>query len=472
MADKRHLEILRKSLLDPSLDYWNTLREDSNIEPNLNGANLNNEKLNGANFNGADLNDASLDGANLERANLKRASLERANLSRANLYRASLNGANLDSANLERTILNSTNLDSANLNNANLERAILNDSYLNQANLERSNLERSTLRNANLYRANLRGANLKGAILRLADLRGADLSGAILDNAILYGVILNGANLSGVNFYDRNFSGKSLMDTNLTDMILIRFQALGTNFEGATLTGACIEDWNINSKTNLGNVKCNYIYLKGNYSEEEKKWIFSDRRPHDPNKIFAPGEFTKLFQKALETVDLIFSEGIEWTAFLESFQQLQAEVKSEELSIQAIEKKSGGAFVIRLEVPREANKAEIEKYIKQEYDAKLTVIEANYQKQLKAKNETIQAKNEDLIKAYREKGTDLLKMAEIMSSFQQNTIINNSPNLTPGNIYNIEKAGIGHNDNSNISGNSKVAGEFNEAEQEDLTEDE
>ncbi len=57
------------------------------------------------------------------------------------------------------------------------------------------------------------------------------------------------------------------------------------------------------------------MILKNIYSEEEKKRIVSDRRPHAPNKIFAPGEFAQLFQKALETVDLIFSDGIDWQAF-------------------------------------------------------------------------------------------------------------------------------------------------------------
>lgn len=74
--------------------------------------------------------------------------------------------------------------------------------------------------------------------------------------------------------------------------------------------------WNINSKTNLKNVKCDYIYLKSTYSEEQKKWIFSDRCPHDPDKIFALGEFTKRYQKLLETVDIYFDDGIDWQAFL------------------------------------------------------------------------------------------------------------------------------------------------------------
>lgn len=316
------------------------------------------------------------------------------------------------------------------------------------------------LSHADLSNANL---NLKGVKLNNTNLSNTNLSSVFIGDADLSGANFNNANLSNANLTNANLSYADLRGANLT-----KVQALATNFEGATLTDACIQDWNINSKTNLKDVNCDYIYLKVIYSEQRGK-EFSDRRPHDPDKIFAPGEFTQLFQKALETVDLIFSEGIEWTAFLESFQQLQAEVKSEELSIQAIEKKSGGAFVIRLEVPKEANKAEIEKCIKQEYNAKLKVIEASYQKQLQAKDEIIQAKSEELIKAYREEKSQLIEVVKTMSNINPiiNIINDNNSNMTSGNTYNQSgNIGIGHNE-GDISGGA-IAGVYNQATQQDL----
>ena len=65
---------------------------------------------------------------------------------------------------------------------------------------------------------------------------------------------------------------------------------------------------------------------------------------------------------------------------MESLQQLQAEVRSDDLGIQAIEKKSGGVLVLRLEVPEAANKVNIEKYLKQEYDLILSIFldQCNY----------------------------------------------------------------------------------------------
>jgi uncharacterized protein YjbI with pentapeptide repeats len=118
--------------------------------------------------------------------------------------------------------------------------------------LKEVQLERANLRNTLFKEAELIKANLKSADLQEANLEGADLSGA-----------------------------------NLSEANLTRTQALKSNFEGATLTGACIEDWNINSETNLKDVICDYVYLKEGKQE---------RRPRNPNKNFAPGGFTKLFQ--------------------------------------------------------------------------------------------------------------------------------------------------------------------------------
>ncbi len=77
-----------------------------------------------------------------------------------------------------------------------------------------------------------------------------------------------------------------LIGANLSGAKLIRTQALKTNFEEATLTGACIQDWNINGETNLNCTTCLYIYLQ-EYQQ--------DRRPYVGE--FLPQEFTQLFQE-------------------------------------------------------------------------------------------------------------------------------------------------------------------------------
>jgi hypothetical protein len=171
-----------------------------------------------------------------------------------------------------------------------------------------------------------------------------------------------------------------LSGANLSRASLEIVNALGADFTGAILTGACIEDWHINSATKLDSVVCEYVYLKNNEQE---------RRPSDPNRIFAPGEFTKLFQKVLETVDLIFADGIDWKAFFQSFQELQQQYFDEGLFIQAIEKKSSGAFVIRLEVDAAVDKAKIEREAKEKYKFAVQAIESKYEARLQLQGERI-----------------------------------------------------------------------------------
>ncbi len=259
------------------------------------------------------------------------------------------------------------------------------------------------------------------------DLSGFDFSNSYLSNsrftyARLANADLSGADLSGANLFAANLSNANLFRVNLREV-----NAIHTRFCGANLSCICIEDWHINSKTDLKTIRCDYIYLNEIYSEEEEKWIFTERRPHTGN--FKDGEFTQLFKKASETVDLIFSEGIDWQAFLVSFNKLQIECDSEELSINSFENKGNGAFVIRVNVPDGADKAEIEKYLKKQY-------------QLEA---TVEAQQRELTNLY-----DVVKLLAGRATTENH------------NTYNVEKAGIVHSDNSNISGDAKIAGELNE----------
>ncbi len=274
--------------------------------------------------------------------------------------------------------LSGVNFSGADLSGVNLSFVNLSGSNFRGANLKGADLGGIDLCAFDFNGANLQWVDLNGANLSRLDLSGFELSGVDLTDADLTEVKLSRANLSEANLSGLNLSEFDFSDVNLRGANLSRIQALETNFTGATLTGACIQDWNINSATNLSDVICEYIYLKQGQQE---------RRPSSEN--FPPREFTKLFQKVLETVDLIFADGIDWKAFILSFQELRDKYGDENLSVQAIEKKSGGAFVIRLEVPPEANKAEIERQAKQLYEKELKIFEVKYHAELKAKDEQI-----------------------------------------------------------------------------------
>ena len=176
---------------------------------------------------------------------------------------------------------------------------------------------------------------------------------------------------------------------------LTKVQALRTNFHQATLTATCLEAWNIDSTTKLEDVVCDHVYLLNNQKH---------RLPRCGS--FAPGEFGKLFEKAFDTVDLIFAEGIDWQAFFHSFNELRQQYGND-LGIQAIEKKSGGTFVVRLEVPEAFNKTALEQAAKIEYDSQLKIVEARYQEKLEAKDE--------IIDSYKRQSTDLAAITKILA---------------------------------------------------------
>jgi len=241
MANQEHLALFKQSI-----DAWNQWRtNNTQIRPDLSGANL----------IGVDLKMSNLIGANLSKGDL----------SSANLIGADLMGADLSGTNLIRAILIGADLLGANLTEANLSEANLSEVNLSEANLSGATLSGANLRRAPLSRTNLTGANFSGAYL-------------------------SGANLTGANLTGANLSGAKLSGANLESTV-----ALDTNFNKAIFTGACLEEWQINSATNLSNVICEYVYLlQGQQS----------RCPSEGN--FAQGEFTRLFQKTLDPVDLSF----------------------------------------------------------------------------------------------------------------------------------------------------------------------
>ncbi|PZO39974.1 MAG: hypothetical protein DCF17_12655 [Shackletoniella antarctica] len=331
-----------------------------------------------------------LGSANLINANLSNANLSEVNLSEANLSNACLSNANFESADLSNAYLSDTILNNACLSNANLQSA-----DLSNANLESADLSNANIRNAYLIGANLKSANLGNTNLGSANLRFANLS-----NADLSYVDLSDAYLIEVNLVESNLHGS---------------QVLRANFTQAKLTGACIADWQIGSSTILENVKCDYIFRT--YDAEKNQ--FSGRLPVDLESTFAPGEFTQRFQIiaiALETIDLTFTEGIDWQAFFQAFQDLRDSRPNEDISIQGMERK-GNAFVVRLEVEAEADKAAIETEVKQRYAHQLAVLEAQYEERLRLQGAHLEDAQRT-IAAERQRNTELVGVVGIVAQNQ------------------------------------------------------
>ncbi|MGK7920995.1 MAG: pentapeptide repeat-containing protein [Trichodesmium sp.] len=414
MANVEHLEKLQQGV-----NAWNKWQQShKEVKPDLSGADLRGADLSGADLREADLREACLNITNLNMAILSRANLSGADLLDANLREANLSGANLSSSNLSRSNLFRSNLIGVNLSKANLSGADLINTNLREANLKGASLYIANLKGADLNEADLQGANLKGAYLNGVYLQGANLNGAYLQGANLNGAYLQGANLNGAylqganlnggylrgaNLNEADLSGVDLSETdlskanltqanltkanltraNLTKANLTVIRALETDFEEAILTGACIQNWNISSNTNLTNVKCDYIFLELGYSEETGQIIYTERYPQQENTNLEPRDFAKLVKKIKETVNLIFCNGINWQAFLTVYEQLKVELGADLWLIKAIENQEDGTLIVRIKAPSELDKKKIEQSFAEKYQTELDAINLELEEETK-----------------------------------------------------------------------------------------
>lgn len=322
------------------------------------------------------------------------------------------------SAKLNKIDLSNSALHGIDLMEANLSDARLCNVLLQSAKLRRANLERSDLRGSRLMRADLKSAKLKNATLCNVDFTGANLSNADLQGANLTGARLVGANLSGANLNRADLRGADISQANL-----IGTRALATNFERATFTGACLQDWHTNSATNLNKVSCKYVYLRKGQGE---------RLPHDLKKDFALGEFTKMFTVFSETIDLLFDRGIDLLALNLSLKDLQKEACGQKFEIRTFENKGDEALLIKLNIPSQFiphnfDKARAEKHFWSTYGKYLRRLSQHYREKLNLKEEEIAR--------YRQESTKIDTILEVVKEKQSNPIVNIFSQ--PGNVEQI-----------------------------------
>ncbi|MEM9090461.1 MAG: pentapeptide repeat-containing protein [Cyanobacteria bacterium P01_F01_bin.53] len=282
------------------------------------------------------------------------------------------------------------------------------------AELQDLRLDGINLQGVNLEGANLESANLTHANLTQARLGGANLSNSRLNHAFLFRADLTHANLTEADLTEARLSHATLIRTRFIKTILVnadltRASALEANFIESNLTGACIQEWNISASTTFSNVTCDYIFL-----QQENQ----NRRPSNSCIIFGPGEFVSLIQKSFDTIDLIFGDGIDWQAFFQSFQDLRSQYADQNLSIQAIERKRGGAFIVRLEVAEGADKSAIESSAKELYENQLKALETQHERQLRLQGEQHSEEIQRLIAAERQEKATLMGILTTMANNQ------------------------------------------------------
>jgi uncharacterized protein YjbI with pentapeptide repeats len=302
----------------------------------------------------SNLREKDLSEYNFFGVNLKGVDLSSSTLTNANFIHADLSGADFSHAKIRQGRFDYANLDNAKFVGTDLFRAVFINTKLNGANLTRVDGRETFFAQADCI-----NANFTEAVLGDAKLQESNLQGAIFRSAGLLMTNFSGSNLTEANFQEANLSLALFNSSNLTSAILINADlsgvgAWGANFANADFTGACIEGWRTDSSTQFEGVKCTHIYLRSNKEE---------RIPYSNDKFFELRDFQKFIQKAQNTVDLIFANGIDWQAFLQAFLKLKSET-GEELSIYSIEDKWDNYFVVRVNVPPDADKKEIETLLK------------------------------------------------------------------------------------------------------------
>ncbi|ARV61083.1 hypothetical protein BZZ01_22875 [Nostocales cyanobacterium HT-58-2] len=407
MANPEHLAELNKGV--KSWNQWR--RENPGVIPDLKKANLNHIDL-----RKADLSLADLSFADLRVAKLSGAKFTRTRLASANLSKADLSNTNLSKTDLRFANFTSSNLSKANLSKTDLRFANFTSSNLNEANLNEANLSEAYLRKAFLRKANLRKAMLNSANLSFADLSGTNLSQAALNLAVVEGANLQNADLSLI-------------------------QALESNFKGANLTGACLQNWKTNCKTNLDDVQCDYVYLKKDHNFE-----FTDCYPSDRN--FQPGEFSKQFKQVSEIEELVFPNGIR--EFFQFFQKRQQQYTDKVLAIQELEPKSDSSVAVRLEVLPKTNQEEAKSF----YEEQLQLAKATY-----ALQATTQA-----IELYKQHNTEIIELAKLAlgkSSINNVNVGATAVSSSEGFTNNLQGANIANFSNQMSDNACQQANQYN-----------
>ncbi|MEC4818260.1 MAG: pentapeptide repeat-containing protein [Scytonema sp. PMC 1069.18] len=400
MANNEHWALLKQGVKT----VWNKWRtKNPETVPDLSEVDLHSINLKGADFTRTDLS----------KSNLCHADLSQANLSSVNLIWADLTKANLSDANLKRANLREANLTKANLIGADLRKADLTEANLSGADLRRTNLSGVDFFKANLSGADLRGANLHNADLRRADLSGVDLTGANLQQARIsqetiieekWRQIWESAAGGSQNYAGAVYGWDEVTEIDLINKV--QASEIDVNVEGGK----------ISSETHVENLNTESVDLHQSPQEHSSDNVNHNLTSEKPIEEFQPN---------LEVVNLVFQNGINWEAFFTAFQKLQLECGSDALTIQAIEHKNDGAFVLRVNVSGYANYQEIQKYLTQEYDLELKAIEEKYRVELLAED--------DKIDIYHRKSANLTEIIKLLADI---TIYDFQYTQRPENSYN------------------------------------
>ncbi|WP_243458589.1 pentapeptide repeat-containing protein [Nostoc sp. UIC 10630] len=179
--------------------------------------------------------------------------------------------------------------------------------------------------------------------------------GKNFDRQDLRGANFKCANLANASFMGADLSQANLQDADLSISKLKQTQLDGTDFTGATLTGAFIEDWGITSDTKFEGVRCEYVYMRLPTRENPDPFRKRDNR----QEVFADGEFDDFIKPIFDILDLYHSQGVDPRAIAISFKQLAENHPEANLRIVGMEVRDEDKFLLRAKTAFVADKSQL-----------------------------------------------------------------------------------------------------------------
>ena len=259
------------------------------------------------------------------------------------------------------------------------------DADLTDANFTSARLKSTDFRKAKLTRTCFHKTKLLDRVrpgtsyLQYPQVRQLILTGQgqdkIFDRLNLRGINLQKAFLTDASFISTDLSEACLQDADLFRAKLVQTQLDATDFTGATLTGAYVEDWGITNETNFRGVRCEYVYMRLPTKENPDPL----RKPDNNAEKFADGEFGDFIQPIFDTLDLYHNQGVDPRAIAIAFKELAEKNPSAELEIVAIERRGDDKVLLRAKTATTANKSELSQEYFVNYNQLKALAEKDFQ---------------------------------------------------------------------------------------------
>ncbi|MBD2150089.1 pentapeptide repeat-containing protein [Pseudanabaena sp. FACHB-1277] len=330
----------------------------------------------------------------------------------------SFRGAELSKANFREASLKSTNFQNSQQKITNLHRIL----WQQAQKLELALLGTSILANREVRELLVTGKPNLSKSYEGLNLRGANLDGVYLE---------------GVNFKRAILSEASFRNANLQWVNLTEAQAIGTDFTGAQMTGVCLEGWSYDHTTKLNDVDCRFVFELEHPNNKGSR----ERRPHDPEKEFEQGDFTKRYSETLNVVQLLMRNGINREAFIAAWEKLTKEYPDiNPDDIQEIKKK-GQDVELTIAVPEDTDKGRVEHIFDSNYETQLKEIESKHQARLlEEKDRTIETMKDMYFALAEAKKGDVtvITQTEAKSMAEQNPVTFTARDIT-NSVVNLGK---------------------------------